>query len=639
MHQKQWWQAEKVEAKDLFTEVDRVYDDTSAREQRIFDACAAYGDISVFNNMQDVEDILFDDARMSHNVIATAIDALTAEITQSTVRPMTVTVGGTYDDRKKAEKLTQYVEARWDLLGVHDVLRACVRDSLVTGLGVCRVTHANELDPKNDQPALNRVFPANFLMDDFGSADAMPREFYCRQTPTRHYAADIFPEFRKQIMEAPNRREVFWAHPDRADNHVELIEAFHLASGPGKKDGKRVIAVRDQILVEEEHSLWNHWETPYKLIRGIPPIAGYWGEPLVMRAVPAQTELNKLLLRIQEAMHLISVPRVFVRRQSQIISSHLVNDIGAVIEHDGEPPVFHVPQSMSNDVFQHVDRLEQIIYRNLGISELSAVSAKPSGLDSGAALRTYSDVQTRRWINYVRAYERSCEELAREFIRIETDIAEKNPSHQVSTYHKNRKYDNVKWSEINLDPDRFAVRIYSASALPNTPAGKLQALEEMVKTGVIDKSTFIKMADVPDLEAVRNLYLAGDELLEEMFSRMLTEDAFYEPPDPGMDLEKATVLATLSAYRGILDGAPESRIEKLFQFADECKATMEAAMPPPEVPLGAQNAAAMAPPPMEGVPQVPGLDPAIAEQLNPAAQAAAGMVTAPEGTAAPFENV
>lgn len=628
-------------ASALYKEVDRVYDETSEREQRIYDACALYGDMSLFSGMGYSEDILFEDTRMRHNVIATAVDALTAEVTQSTVRPMAITIGGTFDQRKKAEKLTQYFESQWDLLNIHEVFRTATRDSIVCGLGVVRVGHANEVDAKNDRPVVERIFPANLLMDDFGSSDVMPREFFIRRTPAKEQMVALFPDAEEEIMSSENRRSVFWAHPEKVETHCEVIEAFHLASAPGRKDGRRTLAVRGKVLVDERHERWRVEDTPYKIIRGVPGMVGYWGEQLVMRAAPAQDELNKLLRRIQDAMHLISVPRIFVNRQAEILDGHLTNDVGIVVEYDGNtPPIFHAPQSMSNDVFQHVQMLEQWVYKEMGISELSAVSAKPSGLDSGAALRTYSDVQTRRWINFVRSYERANEEVARELVRVETDIAKGYPGHQVSAFYKDR-YESFKWREIELDPERFAVRIFSASALPNTPAGRLQALEEMVKTGVIDRQTFIKLADIPDLQSVRRLVLAGDELLEQMFSRMLEEDKFYEPPDPGLDLNKAVVLATMSAYRGILDGAPEDRVEKLFQFVDECNAMLQAAQEPviPEEPAGVTNQAAMMAPPLEGVPQAPGMDAEMAEMLGGAENLGAGQVTQPQGEAAPFGNL
>lgn len=633
-----WWEEGGDRAKDLFAEVDRIDDENQDREQAIYDAYALVNDTGVFAHMSDVADILLAHNEMSHNVVSTAVDALVAEVTQSVVRPMAITIGGTFDQRKKAEKMTQYFEAQWDLHGIHGIMCQAVRDNIICGMGIVRVGHANVMDPKNDRPVVERIFPGNFLIDDSGSVDVMPREFYVRRLVPRHHLAALFPDFRDEIMSAANATHVFWANPNRRHTHVEVIEAYHLASAPGRKDGRRVLAIRGHVLVDEEY---DREDTCYKVIRGLPAAMGFWGEMLAMRARPAQQELNKLLVRVQESMHLISVPRVFVPRQGQIVSGHLTNDIGILIEYDGPtPPTFHVPQAAPNELYNHIDRLEQWIYKELGVSELSAVSQKPSGLSSGAALRTYSDVQTRRFINYVRGYERCCEEVARELALVNMDIAKKHSGHRVSTYYK-RRYESFKWSELSLDPERFVIRIFSASALPNTPAGRLQALQEMVKAGVIDQQTFIKMADVPDLESVRRLLLAGDELLEELLERMVSDEDFYEPPDPGMDLNKAKVMATLAYYRGKLDEVPEERLAKLIQFVDECGAIEEMAlaavppMPPEGDMLGAANAMAMQAPPMAGVPQL--MPPEVSPELM--GDLGAGMPTVPGGTDAPFQNI
>ena len=126
-------------------------------------------------------------------------------------------------------------------------------------------------------------------------------------------------------------------------------------------------------------------------------IEGWYGTGLVEQLTPIQMELNRIALRTQQAMHLMAVPRVYVERGSQVVLSHLNNDIGNIIEYTGTPPVVNVGQAASGEVYAQFDRLYAKAYETTGISQLSAASLKPEGLNSGRAIREYNDLQTDRF--------------------------------------------------------------------------------------------------------------------------------------------------------------------------------------------------------------------------------------------------
>ena len=54
-------------------------------------------------------------------------------------------------------------------------------------------------------------------------------------------------------------------------------------------------------------------------------------------------------------------------------------------------------EKISQDLFMHLDRLYNRSFEIAGISQLSAQSSKPSGLDSGRALREFSDIESERF--------------------------------------------------------------------------------------------------------------------------------------------------------------------------------------------------------------------------------------------------
>jgi len=564
---RRWWPVKKPldQAIIVFNEVERIDRDTVGnRQQSILESCALYGEIGTWPGATVVSRTLPSSRRISHNVIATATDALVAEVTQSVPRPMAVTVGGTFKERNRAKKLTKYWEAKFDEENVHDLGRQAVRDCILAGIGILRPYRDNPLDPANDTTRVERIFPGHFLIDDQSAIDVMPRECYVRRFMDRTLMMDLFPKFRGDIAVAKSPEQRYWFSPADQADIIEVIEAWHCASLDGKDDGMHVICVNNTTLYKETYT---RTRFPMSFVRPVPPQRGFWGEGLVMRAAPAQFELNKLLRRVQESMHLHAIPRVFIQRQSGIVKSHMQNDVGVMVEYDGSPPVFLTPASMGSDVFQHIQTLEQWIYKEMGVSELSANSKKPIGLDSGAALRTYNDVQSRRWINLERSYEKMHTDLARELALLEKQIAESNPSHDV-TYETKRGVNKTKWKDIELAEDRYKTRIYSSSALPNTPAGKLQALEDMVKVGIIDQETFIQLADMPDFESIRDLKVAPRELLEEAFEEML-EGGEYVGPEPYNNLQMGIELGSMMIQKAQREGADEQDIQKVRDWIAE----------------------------------------------------------------------
>lgn len=560
---RRWWKktGDREMAETISSEVDRIDRETVDRQQVILEAMALYGDIGAWPGAAGVSRVLPSSRRIAHNVIATGVDALNAEVTQSVPRPMAVTIGGTYKQQRRARMLTRYWEAKFDQTDAHMLGRQAVRDSILGGLGILRAFRNNPEDPENDEVCVERVFPGHFLIDDRSAIDVLPRQCYIRRYVDRALLQELWPDRKEELENARTPDQRYWFSHDNDSDMVEVIEAYHLASRGGATDGRHVMAAGDTVLVSEEYT---RTRFPLAFVRPVAPQRGFWGESLVRRAAPAQFELNKLLRRVQESMHLHAIPRVFVNRQSGIVEGHMQNDIGIMVEYDGNVPVFLTPQSMPNEVYAHLERLEQWVYKEIGVSELSANSRKPPGLDSGAALRTYNDVQSRRFINLQRSYERMNEDLAREMALLEMAIAKEDPKRTVGTAN-GRKVDEVKWKDIELDEDRFHVRVFSSSALPNTPAGKLQALEEMVKAGVIDQKTFIRLADVPDLESVRDLVVAPEELLKDLFEGFL-DGKKYMTPEPHMNLMLGRQLATLMWQEATLSGASDEDTGKLVKW-------------------------------------------------------------------------
>ena len=248
-----WWLADEDDKADkLFTEVDRVSEDTVDRAQSVLEASALYGDLAYLPGYSGVDRVLPISRRISHNVIATATDALVAEVTQTKPRPMAITIGGDYTDHVRARKLTEYWDAKFQETNVYEIGRQAVRDAIISGLGILRAYRARP-GSEHDKVLVERIWPGSFVIDDRGAVDVIPRSCYIRRQIDRSYLENLYPDKVEDIQRARHPEEKYWFTSTLRDDLVEVIEGWHLPSGPDGKDGRHTIAVSTTVLFDEDY--------------------------------------------------------------------------------------------------------------------------------------------------------------------------------------------------------------------------------------------------------------------------------------------------------------------------------------------------------------------------------------------------
>lgn len=572
---------------------------TTARQQGIIDAYCLYGDVPAWA----VSRRLDDSAAIAHNVIAQAIDALVAEMTQSLPRPMVVPVGGDWMDTRRGKKLTRFLDAKLKLLELDDVALQWVRDAAIAGLGALHIFE------EDGESHIERLWPGHLLVDDTACVDVDPPAFYVKRPMDIERAKAINPDRADAVENSTRARAEHswtWALDPRADV-IELIEAWHPPSAPGRADGRHVICTWDGICLRDDVD-WDGTDNRVIWLRAVKPVVGFWGESLVLRARTAQLELNKLLRRVQDSMHLFAVPRVYVQRQSAIVEGHMTNDIGIVVEHDGPPPQFSTPPAMSPDVYAHIERLCRWIFDEVGVTGIAAKGEPSPGVTSGIAMRTLLNTQSRRFVNLGRAVERGYCQTAKCVLAIESLLAQNDRSREV-VYRKRGRTIRIQWSDMALEDQAYVLDVFPASALPKDLASKLQALQEMLASGSIDQDMFWSLADMPDFEGVRDRLMAPTEALLERFDIMI-ETGQYMPADTYQDLKRGLKYCAATLQLAELEGVPDERLELLRQWHSQASRLMGLITPeelqPPQ--LGAAPTQGAPPPiPQQNAPAPSGM--------------------------------
>ena len=237
---------------------------------------------------------------------------------------------------------------------------------------------------------------------------------------------------------------------------------------------------------------------------------------------------------------------------------------------------------------------------------MSATSKKPAGLDSGRALREYSDIESDRFTVLGQNYETFFLDAAKLSIAVAKEIYEEEGQYKVTV--PNKKFtETIDWKDIDLEEDQYVMKVFPVSSLPDDPAGRLQTIQEYMQAGMLTIRQGRRLLDFPDLESEETLDNAREEYLHTILEKM-TEDGEYTVPEPEDDLTLANELALEYYAVGKNQGLEEDNLELLRRFRDQVQVLTMKAMPPaqPNVPnAGSPQAVPEAPPVSNMLPNAP----------------------------------
>lgn len=534
--------------------------------------------------------------RVTLNVIKACTDTAASKIAKNRPRPLFLTSGGDFSQQRRAKQLTKYIQGAFYSADIYETTAQLFTDACVMGTGAMKFY----ADESKGQVCVERVLIDEIIVDDAEGMYGKPRQLHQRKYLSRDVLLQMFPKFANQIKSATGGVKGDNSASMAADL-VKVIESWHLPSGPNAKDGKHVICIENATLMEEDY---NKDYFPFVFFKWSPRIVGFFGAGLAEELIGIQIEINKILRNIQVAQHLQAVPRVFVENASMVNTNHINNDIGGIIKYTGTAPIFATAPAMSAEIYQHLENLYRKAFEITGISQMAATAKKPSGLNSGAALREYSDIESERFVVVGQRWEQMFMDAAKIMIDMSRDMFKDDPSLSVNV--KGAKFlETIKWKDVDLDDDSYIMQVFPTSILPSTPAGKLQTVQELMQAGFIDKDAAMSLLDFPDLEGFLSLQNAAIDDINMMLEFMI-EKGEYNSPEPYMNLALA-IKMTQSAYlRARTESVPEERLELLRRFMDECNQLVQMANPPPAPSMGGQPLAVPeAPPQSDLLPALP----------------------------------
>lgn len=538
--------------------------------------------------------------RLTYNVCQSVTDTITSKIAKNKPRPMFLTSGGDYKLQRKAKKLDKFVEGVFYENGAHTLGPTIFRDGCIFGDGIVHVF------AKDGRIKFERVMASEMYVDWVDAFYGAPRQLHRVKNVDRSVLADMFPGKAELIRNASSASAEMTGAAQNVADQVTVVESWHLKSGPDAKDGIHTINLAEGNLFEEK---WDKPYFPFAKFTWCKRLFGDWGQGLVEQIQNIQLEINKILWVIQRSFHLAGSFKILLENGSKIVKEHLNNDIGAIVSYSGTPPQYVVPQIVASEMYAHLQMLKTSAYEQAGISQLSAASQKPAGLNSGKALREYNDIESDRFMLIGQAYEQFFLQLARLTVDTAKEIFENDKKLEVKV-PGSRFIQTIDWKDVDLEDDEYVMKMFPVSSLPNEPAGRFQTIQEYIQAGFITPRTGKKLMDFPDLELVEELGTASENYLNEILEKIIDgdgTDASFTPPEPFDDLVLARELALQYYAQGKANGLEEEKLELLRKFMDQISVLEQKSAQALQPPMPAPQAEPMPAPRTDLLQNVPGM--------------------------------
>lgn len=511
--------------------------------------------------------------RLRLNVCQAVVDSGVAQAAANEIRPMPLTVGGDFSMQQRAKRLQLYFDGQFHRLRQHEIFMMVFQDAMTFGTGIEKVY------PGYGRVCAERVLVDNIVVDDIEAQSGVAQSLFEYREVNRNNLAERYPKHREAIEKANELlRHDHWGR-HRLSRPTSVVEAWKLPSYEGADDGRHVMAAAgvEKALVDEK---WERQRFPFaKMAWKVPPI-GWYGLGAIEELVPLQIELSYLLEKKQRLLWHASF-QIWAKRGT-ITASDMTNEEIAIRQYDDVPPIKLDLMLGLQEIDQHIENIYNKCFEITGISQMQATAQKPAGLNSGEAQRVYNDTASARFLHTMKRAEGFHIDVAQLLVDAERDLREidgKDVEYMPVVAKGARGLEKVNFSEVDIDEDSLQLQVFPTSMLPAQPAGKLAMLKDLGEISPAAQELMVSQLNFPDTEQMMSYINAPIDHADWLIEKML-ERGEYQAPETFWDLGvhlKRTLQAMTVAER---QNAPETRLQLLRTFIDQCNQLLNPAPPP-----------------------------------------------------------
>lgn len=540
--------------------------------------------------------------RLSTNIVKPLVKTATARIAKAKPRPFILPKRGgpgRFKMKRAARMLQKYLDGVMKHSGFYSESELGFRDGAIYGDGyLLFFVEGDEIKAqclKIDEVWIDQV---DGMYND-------PQEIHWEHPTPRKKLLALYPEFEREINEA----RLNWRGEMAFMSQTDLVLTAHSwrkPSVPGGDDGVHSVCIPNATMKREPYDkdylpiLRWQWDVP---------TYGCFGTGIASDEEGKQWMITNMMRDIAESIHKFAVPRVWLEAMSEVCQTSVTNEAGTVNYYTGREPLFSTPAAMAPDVYAYRRELIKDAFEEQGLSQLSAQSQKPAGLNAAVALRTLQDIETQRFSIEGQRWERLYVAGAEIILDMSADLYKKKGKLTVSVPGRGF-IEEIDWGAIDLKRDQYDIEVWPTSILPESPEGKRQEATEWAQSGFMPKDVILQQMRLPIIDDFIDEETAPRENIERMLERILgDEKAIDVSLLPVTDLQLALKMFSSARLQANTDDEPPHVQDLLQRALDEITARVaqmqapSAPMAAPPGPAGAPAGQAAPPPPAPLAPQ------------------------------------
>lgn len=620
----EWWRASELEMEPheiLDTLVKQIEQDQQSRYAAYREYARLFGaDPDMFGN--DDAYAILQTEKLSQNELCNTIETLHAQVFKNRVVPAVSANEADYEEWTRAKAFSRWLEGIMDEAELHfDALPRAGLDMFVYGTGFIKVGHEEDVDGVCTL-TFHRVDPRMIYVDRLEGRHGKPRSLYEKDFVDMYkLAADYGPDGKKGsdlYGTAEERVEGILNCKPNDDNDMAIgstlkttmltvREAWHLPTKKGKKDGRHVIWVNGCTLVDEAWS-WDRF--PFTAMRYGHQLSGFYGKSAVQVLAPTQKNHDKLNAKIDEAQDIMGVPRIVLSNGAKLNVDNIDDLPGGILEVDG--PVGSVTEwnatAVAPELYQERESAPEKMRSLLGVNSFDTQSQLPNQLRevSGPALERLLDAGTARHAMTHAEVERAIVDLGYLAMLYAADLEEDGCDLSVvSPGSMKSTVELLTFSEVVIDRKRMKLKVQPMNAMPQTFAGKVEQFSKLRESGDIDKQTYLKMLEVPDVAGATDFLGSDEEIILKNLHFMVKKGVYIPPLQyDNLDLIVPITTAFINWYR-IREDCDFEIVGMLAQYIEDAIAlkkglgATDPSAPPALDPATGLPTNPMAPPPVQ----------------------------------------
>jgi len=430
-----------------------------------------------------------------YNIIRSAIDTTISKLSQTKVRPFFNPVLGTYKTVKTCRNAQVYFDEFFDSQDVYKKLVNALTDALIFDMGV--------LWADDETKSIKKISPWNFIFD--------PGEMTHNDITRCGLCFRQYPLI--SLRNIIKKDSIYWTALENTPNAFVNLRMYWDLLG-----GKQYKFIGEDLIQERDI---DYKVAPFTWVYYKDPVKGAFSDSMLDVIYRLQRIIDDITYKIATAAEVSPANTIFVPRGADVKTSMIASSrIGDVFEYNAQPvggnPIFvSTPPIIDGQYLQLLELFEQKAYNIVGISQLSAQSKKPSGLNSGVALQTLEDVESERHNVLLGTYIRFARDLAERIIDIYPEDEDILP--------RRRARSSITWKDIKKEREMFNIQYSASNSLSKDPKVKLEQIEKLIQMQIIDPTLAATLLEMPDLESAYAINTATYDANEKTIERVIED--------------------------------------------------------------------------------------------------------------------